>query len=205
MRRVSAPPLERAIASALRDVIGSPLAAWDELRPFLGSATIHPDRVALLLHPTIQNKSAMPLPAAGEDGLIRRDIPIRLQTRGGRTWIENADAPARRRLDRALIAGLRRGHQILAEAGIQPAGQTPLWRDAKAVADPYLQRLASLAFLAPDIQQAILDGRQPVGLTLKNLRERDIPVAWADQRIELGFKQALIIANTGPDPRGNRP
>jgi hypothetical protein len=47
---------------------------------------------------------------------------------------------------------LRRGHQVLAEAGLQPAGRTPSWRDAKTVLDPYLRSLTNLAFLAPDIQ-----------------------------------------------------
>lgn len=75
----------------------------------------------LLLNLAIRTKAAVPLPPADLDGLILWDAPIRLQTRGGRTWIETGDAPARRRRDPALIAGLRRGHQILAAAGIQAA------------------------------------------------------------------------------------
>jgi len=50
-----------------------------------------------------------------------------------------------------------------------------------------LRRLVPLAFLAPDIQAAIMDGRQPVGLTLQSLRDREIPMSWADQREQLGF------------------
>lgn len=39
-----------------------------------------------------------------------------------------------------------------------------------------------LAFLAPDIQQRIVDGRQPAGLCLDDLRRAPIPLCWDDQR-----------------------
>lgn len=39
-----------------------------------------------------------------------------------------------------------------------------------------------LAFLAPDIQQAIMEGRQPAGLCLEDLRRTPIPLCWDDQR-----------------------
>lgn len=61
------------------------------------------------------------------------------------------------------------------------------WRDVVGINDSYLRRLVPLAFLAPDIQAAIMDGRQPVGLTLQSLRDREIPMSWADQREQLGF------------------
>ena len=35
---------------------------------------------------------------------------------------------------------------------------------------------------SPDIQRAIIDGRQPVGLTLKQLMKIDIPLGWEAQR-----------------------
>ena len=44
-------------------------------------------------------------------------------------------------------------------------------------------RLARLAFLAPDIVSAILDGTQPVTLTSRKLlRATHIPLEWAEQR-----------------------
>ena len=51
-----------------------------------------------------------------------------------------------------------------------------------------VSRLLPLAFLAPDIVEAILDGRQPTDLTARRLRRlRPIPEDWADQRRLLGF------------------
>ena len=46
---------------------------------------------------------------------------------------------------------------------------------------PYLRRLLRLAFLAPDLQRAILDGRQPPGLTLEQLTRATIPHLWSEQ------------------------
>ena len=45
-----------------------------------------------------------------------------------------------------------------------------------------------LAFLAPDIVEVILDGRQPVELTATRLRRlTNLPACWAEQRRLLGF------------------
>jgi hypothetical protein len=44
------------------------------------------------------------------------------------------------------------------------------------------------SYLAPDITQAILDGRQPRDLTAEKLLEHSrLPLAWHDQRTALGF------------------
>ncbi len=186
MRRVSAPPLEQAVADELRRIIGQTAADWDDLRPLLSAVVVHGDRVILHLVPEARTRAVVALPQTDADGVTRWTVELVLQSRGGRSWLENASA-AKRRPDRALIAGLRRGHAILAEAGIHPSGRTALWRDAKAIDDPYLRSLAQLAFLAPDIQEAILEGRQPVGLTLKDLRLQKLPFSWPDQRTLLGF------------------
>jgi len=52
----------------------------------------------------------------------------------------------------------------------------------------YFTRLVRLTFLAPDITQAILEGRQPVGLTAARLmRNTRFPISWPEQRKLLGF------------------
>ena len=59
--------------------------------------------------------------------------------------------------------------------------------NARGIADPYLRRLAMLAFLAPDIQRAILEGRQPANLRLADILARPLPLAWDAQRTALGL------------------
>ncbi|MCZ6509523.1 MAG: recombinase family protein, partial [Alphaproteobacteria bacterium] len=51
-----------------------------------------------------------------------------------------------------------------------------------------VSRFLLLAFLAPDIVEAIISGRQPTELTAETLRRAcPIPYSWADQRNLLGF------------------
>lgn len=50
----------------------------------------------------------------------------------------------------------------------------------------YVMRLLRLTFLAPDLIQAILEGTQPVNLTLEQFR-KPIPLQWAEQRRGLKF------------------
>jgi hypothetical protein len=47
---------------------------------------------------------------------------------------------------------------------------------------PYERNMLRLAFLAPDLQTQILEGRQPHGLTLQRFIATDLPAAWDDQR-----------------------
>jgi site-specific DNA recombinase len=55
----------------------------------------------------------------------------------------------------------------------------------------YLTQLLRLAYLAPDITEAILDGRQPARLTATMLIEHaDLPLTWREQRRILGFAGA---------------
>ena len=55
-------------------------------------------------------------------------------------------------------------------------------RLAQAPANPYERMLVRIAFLAPEIQRDILDGRQSAGLTLERLMHGDIPPSWDEQR-----------------------
>jgi len=51
----------------------------------------------------------------------------------------------------------------------------------------YVRNVLKLAFLAPDITEAILDGRQPALLTLADLIRAELPASWPAQRALLGF------------------
>lgn len=45
-----------------------------------------------------------------------------------------------------------------------------------------------LAYLAPAIQSAILDGRQPADLTLERIIRRPVPLDWDAQAKAYGFE-----------------
>jgi len=123
-----------------------------------------------------------------EDGMLRITSPVKVQTRGGRTsGIDGSARPARISPDKAMIAGLRRAHAELAARGIDMMQPTSSIGNACGVDDPYLRKLTTLAFLAPDIQRPILEGCQPPGLRLADLLARELPLCRDDQRVQLGF------------------
>ena len=55
----------------------------------------------------------------------------------------------------------------------------------------YAGRILGCALLAPDIVEAILDGRQPADLGIQKLL-RDLPLDWAEQRKRFGFSAKLF-------------
>ncbi len=55
------------------------------------------------------------------------------------------------------------------------------------VTNRYVRKLLPLAFLAPDIIDAILDGRQPRNLSLETIAYTSILRRWEDQRRQFGF------------------
>ena len=49
----------------------------------------------------------------------------------------------------------------------------------------YVAAILRLTLLAPDIVEAIFDGRQPATLQLRPLMRKGVPVDWVEQRCEL--------------------
>ena len=58
----------------------------------------------------------------------------------------------------------------------------------EGVGERYVRRLTRLAFLVPDIVQAIVAGNQPPELTAEALAERiDLPLFWTAQEQAVGI------------------
>jgi ParB-like chromosome segregation protein Spo0J len=55
---------------------------------------------------------------------------------------------------------------------------------AEKINESYVGRVLRLTLLAPDIVEAILNGRQPTELKLEDLLKR-FPVGWREQRAEM--------------------
>jgi len=86
------------------------------------------------------------------------------------------------RPDPSLIKALARGRAWFDElaTGRAPSLQALAKRDG--ITRRYIRRLVALAFLSPELVEAILQGRQPVALTATHLTELDLPLDWAEQR-----------------------
>lgn len=118
-------------------------------------------------------------------------VPISLRRHGGRKLVITPDgyrpwAPPRARVDSALVKALARAFRWrkLLESGIYATIDEIA--AAEKINDSYVSRVLRLTLLAPDIVEAILDGRQPHAVQLEALL-RPIPNAWQAQR------QALVV------------
>jgi hypothetical protein len=118
-------------------------------------------------------------------------IPIRLQRRGGRKLImmpEGVTAPARKpRRDETLVNALVRAHRWRRKIESGQAKSITDLAEQEGVADAYVCRLLPLTCLAPDIVEAILDGRQPKELRLAEVLG-NAPFVWNAQRETWGFR-----------------
>jgi len=94
-------------------------------------------------------------------------------------------------LNAALIKALARAHTWKARL---LSGEAPSIRAIakdEGVNERYVGHHLRLAFLAPDIVEAILDGHQPADLDMKRLL-KDIPLAWKEQQREFGLNDVRL-------------
>jgi hypothetical protein len=119
-------------------------------------------------------------------------VPISIRKRGGRKLVLAPDgtidtwAAPSRRIDNAMVKAIARAfrwrkmlengtHATIAEIAA-----------TEKINESYVGRVLRLTLLAPDIVEAILDGRQPADITMAVLLRR-YPVGWDAQRDAFGL------------------
>lgn len=125
-----------------------------------------------------QKPIALEIPAA----LKRAGMGVRLIVQGE----ANDTCP-----DPSLIRLLLRAFAIRDRLDQDPNLSMHRIAQAEDVVPSYVTRLLRLTWLAPDIVAAIVDGRQPIGLTANRLMANTrLPLEWQAQRELLGFAAA---------------
>jgi site-specific DNA recombinase len=146
---------------------------------------LRPTRLAALL-----DVAAIPLPSATDDEIQILSIPVPLRRSGRaiRMLIAGTDPFATAKPDARLVKLLIRARRF--NATLLDSDGVPFAALAKreGVSPSYFTRLVRLSYLAPDITEAILDGRRPRDLTAdKLLAHSRLPLTWHEQRTVLGF------------------
>lgn len=116
-------------------------------------------------------------------------VPFRLRKQGGRKRVVSPDGASRTprpQIDNALVKALARAHRWkrLLETG-QYANLTDLAK-AEKINRSYVSRVLRLTLLAPNIVEAILEGRQAPQLTMARLMQ-PFPAEWETQNFLLGL------------------
>ena len=113
-------------------------------------------------------------------------VPLAIKKRGGRKLVVAPDgAPwsaARARIDNTMVKAIARAHRwkALLESG-QYASVADL-AAAERINGSYVCRVLRLTMLAPNIVEAIMDGRQPPALQMEVLL-KPFPVEWGEQGV----------------------
>ena len=114
-------------------------------------------------------------------------IPLRVKPRGGRRAMVTPGALALdRRQDITLIKAVARAFRW---RRMLESGRFATINDlaaAEKINSSYVSRVLRLTLLAPDLVEAILDGRQPEAFTLPALME-PFPLGWEEQRAQWIF------------------
>jgi len=113
--------------------------------------------------------------------LKRRGVEMRLIIEG--------EATCARKADPALLKVIARAHSWFQELSSGLGASIPGIAAREKLGERYVRRLVRVAFLAPRIVQAVVDGRQPAQLTADRLSvPEDLPEDWKKQEMVLGFE-----------------
>mgnify|MGYP001419314996 CR=1 FL=1 len=122
--------------------------------------------------------------------IVSVEIPMTFKKRGGRKVIVLPDGShgnpvPMATIDNTMIKAIARAFrwQRLLENGTY--GCLDEIAKAEKIGPSFVSRVIRLALLAPDIVEAVLAGKQPASLTLKDLM-LPFPVEWAGQRVQFG-------------------
>jgi hypothetical protein len=221
--RLPAAEIERTIAGAAQSILDDQQtlvaaieeAAFDSSRlaPFLKSAAVWSARLqseqdnalsALIDRVDLDQdgmRLSLRLPSSNAgsgapDGSshlpIKRRVPMQLRRRGVELrLIINGGARACSKADQGLLRAVARAHCWFNDL-VRGQSMVEIAR-RDAVGKQYVSRLIRLAFLAPEIVERIMAGRQPPQFTAQVLRTGrfNLPVDWAAQKRALGFAQPV--------------
>lgn len=178
-------PIHRLPAGEIEKLVSHQLAqkaeaSWEGAIPsrelvlkHIAKVTVHADRIEILFADAEE-------PISIEAALISCGNEVRIDAPSS-NWSE-----ARR--DPSLIKLIVRAHQAREALNDRANASIDQAAASMGLSKQYFCRLLRLAYLAPDITAAILDGKQPAHINRQLLaRVNNIPDNWAEQRAMLGF------------------
>ncbi len=183
--RVSAPRLEQLVSEIVTPLL-DPHFAFSSKEPAstaIRRIDLGQERIKIEL--SAASVSRLKFEALDDDaGFVRIDRTHHLARPSTARRLLSADGerPSGPRVDRALVRAIvqsRRWQAMLASdepASIQDIAQR------EKVCPIYMGELLPLAFLAPDLIETIIDGRQPARLSLISLIRARLPLRWDEQR-----------------------
>src|SRR6202040_2674159 len=186
-------PAALAIADRLRDDLGRDAARGEALAAVVNRIELSPIRLRVILSAAVLFPST-PEAVDSKAAFLIRDVPLRIKRRGVemRLVIEGPSASPTN-ADPVLLKEIRRAHRCFEALVSGQVRSVAELATVEGISDRYVSSLLPLAFLAPEIVEAIAAGRQPPDLTAHRLiRTVELPIAWAAQKQLLGLRNPPI-------------
>ena len=144
-------------------------------------------------------RTATGKPTITRDGeFVVVHIPMTFKRRGGRKEIIVPEGhpghATAKQVQRPLAVAVARAHiwrDLLESGKVKTISEIAR---ANKVDHSYVSRILRLTTLAPDIIEAILDGKEPSGLSLAVLTKERLPELWEEQRRAFGFAAAAAAS-----------
>jgi site-specific DNA recombinase len=117
------------------------------------------------------------------DGTITRSLQLRRRSSAQILSVDGVVMNVATRVDQALVRSvvLARKWARMLESGEASSIETLAKQQQLCVRNT--GRMLPLAYLAPDLVEMILAGRQPASMNLSKLLEEGLPLAWPEQRV----------------------
>ena len=187
-----------AKAKSLRDSLFNPsqLQITAVVRSIVDRITLEPGKLTLAIH-SRNLAIALGIHAVDSDVPIKlhlRVVPFYLRRKGVEAKLIVSSEQCRPTFfDQNLVEAISQAHIWLKQLSTGASKSAAEIAAGAGIDDGEVSRVLPLAFLAPDIVEAILEGRQPVVLTARYLKRlKPVPKSWCEQRQILGF----VAANT---------
>jgi DNA invertase Pin-like site-specific DNA recombinase len=192
LRLTDASPAMLHLTLSAAKKIANGLSEHQPLKAFVQKITVTPNdltidltpqAVAQLRHGSAQERVDVNHPS------VTVSIPVQLQRRGVETrLVLYSNRNQYRKPDMYLVTAIAQAHTWWQNLVLGRAKSVSALAAESNIDGSDVTRILPLAFLAPDIVEAILAGKQPMALTAMKLkRSGNIPLSWHDQRRKLGF------------------
>ncbi len=166
--------------------------AHDQRRVFLHEVVdrieVATDRITIILAAEMLSSK---LKACFPEGhVIRITEPVTFRKRGQEMkLVVGALEPLPDNRDQTLINLVAKAYLLKTELEAQTTGSIKAFADKYNIDHADAKNLVPLSYLAPEIVEDILSGRQPAELNTRRLKSvaRHLPLSWAGQRQVLGF------------------
>jgi site-specific DNA recombinase len=153
---------------------------------------VRPDRLLDLLTARPEAQPLESSPGKADASELVLSVQASLQRPGKEiAMVIGADPTVARSADPAMMRLILRARVMWAKVQRGEVAGLGELATQEGVSGSYASRLIRLAFLAPDILTAIMNGRQPAELSAAGLLQEcrhGLPLDWQQQRDALGFR-----------------